>query len=378
VKGAIVHGVLLVAMLLFGYQTWTREKEVKKTTGEVEMWNEKPGDLTSIVWETPKRTIKLEKRDDYLWGADSKITKKKKPKKKEPEAVSDAGVADAGVGADAGVSDAGVPEPELEEEIVTTTREFPVGPAGDELIQKFSTMRALREIGVLTDDLKEQYGFNDEKTSATLTLVFAGKTRSLIVGKSATGATGKYVADVDSGKLYVVASSTLTPLEGGENALKPKQAVPTGDTVAAIEVSTPAGKSRRIDRISIKDEKTNRVTKTWGDKATGEADATAANWLAKIESDLKPSKFQPELDLATTTELVTLVYRDAKGGELGKLTLYKLVTPPDPLPEGAPPPPKPPEPKVEYFVKSTMTRVAATVPPTAGDQVEQNIATVLP
>lgn len=397
-KGAIVHGVLLVAMLLFGYQTWTREKDVKKTAGEVVLWNAHPGELTSIVWETPKRTTKLERKGEgaasYLWGVDTKITKKTKPKPAAPDAgvpaapVGDAGVpaapvADGGVAAaatDAGVpaaADAGAPA-EPEQEIVTSTREYPVGEAATKLLADFSAMRALRALGPVSDDQRAEYGFEDEKVAATLTVIFAGQTRSLVIGKKATGATGKYAVDVESGQGYVIADSVFTALEGGETSLKPKLAVPTGDAVAAIELATPAGKSRRVDRLSLKDEKTSKITKTWGDKATGAADTTAANFLSKVETELKPNKFEPTLDLATATELVTLVYRDAKGGELGKLTLYKRVTPPAAPPEGAPVPATPPEPLVEYFIVSTLTRVPATVQTTGGDQVEQNIATVLP
>ncbi len=381
-KGVIVHGVLLVAMLLFGYQTWTREKEVKKTTGDVVLWNHKAGELTSIVWEAPKRTIKLERRGEgaggYLWGADSKMTEKHKAK---PKPAPDAGVADGGVPAaaatDGGVpADAGVPA-EPEKEIVTTTREFPVGEAADKLLKDFSAMHALLDLGTPSDQDKLDYEF--DKTGTTLTVVFAGVTRSLVIGKAATSTTGKYVLDVDSGKVYVIASSLLTALEGGENTLKPKIAVPTGDAIASVEIATPAGKTRRVERISVKDPKTNKVTKTWGDTATGAADTTAGLFIGKVESDLKPNKFEPELELGTSTELVTLTYRDAKGGELGKLTLYKRITElPAPAGDPATPPPPPSEPLVEYFIRSTLTRVPASVQNTGGDQVEQNIATVLP
>ncbi|MCA9674087.1 MAG: hypothetical protein H6709_05520 [Kofleriaceae bacterium] len=382
-KGAIIHGVLLIAMLVFGYQTWSRDKSVPSTTGTVVLWNDKAADLQSIVWETKERTIKLERRGDgaaaYYWGSDSKSTKKTKPKPPPPPpATDDAGVP---VATDAGVpaaTDAGVPpapaEPEVE--TVTTTREFPVGEAGDDLIKGFAAMRAVRDLGALSEEQKVEYKLND--ADKTLTLVFPSKTRTFVLGGTVASGKDRYVLDVDSGKGYVVAGTLLTPLEGGENSLKPRRAVPPGDTVAAIEIAAPGadGKHRTVDRISITDDK-GKPTKAWGSKATGEADATAANFLSKIETELRPGKFDPDLDPATLTELVTLTYKDDKGAKVGALTLYKRMKTPEQPPAGAPVPPNPAQPEPEYFIKSDLTRVLAEAPRAAGDQVEQNIATVL-
>ena len=79
----------------------------------------------------------------------------------------------------------------------------------------------------------------------------------------------------------------------------------------------------------------------------------------KIASQLTPSKFEPALDPATLTKLVTVTYKDGKGKVLGTLDVYKQPAAPN-----------------DYFVVSERTRVPAQVSKTAGDQVEQNIATV--
>jgi hypothetical protein len=81
-KGAIVHGVLLVVMLVYGYRTWTRDKTVS-TTGTVRMWQRAEADLTAIVLESPKRTVRIETRNDgkenYWWGVETKVEPKPKP-----------------------------------------------------------------------------------------------------------------------------------------------------------------------------------------------------------------------------------------------------------------------------------------------------------
>lgn len=365
-KGVIAHGVLLVLMLGFAYQSWTRDTTVKKTTGSVVLWNEKAADLTALVFETPERTVKLERKDGYFWGTDTKVTKK--PKKKELTPDAGVPVADGGVPAaakDAGPSpDAGPPEPP-EMEDVTVVREFPVGEPMDELIKGYSAMRALTNLGELSDEQKAEYKFEDTKT---LSVVFAGKTHTFVVGDKVYMGKDRYMLDVESGVGYVIAGSLIDPLDTGESALKPKQVIPTGDEVAAIEV-TAGDKSKTVARITAEDD-AGKSVKTWGDAATKKADQTTANFLTKIETALKPSKFDAKLDVATLTKLVTVAYRDARGGALGELTLYKQDNP-LPSSEGKPPAQGP-----DYWIVTSKTRVPALVAKTSGDQVEQQIAGV--
>lgn len=359
-KGAVVHGVLLVAMLLLAYQSWTRDKTVKKSTGSVVLWDHKPADLQSVVYTTPERTVKIERKDGYFWGTDTKVSKKPKPK---PPAA-DAGVpaTDGGV-PPAPAPDAGVPEaPEMEE--VTTVREFPVGETADELVAGYSAMRALTNLGVLDDDQKAEYKFDDANT---LAVVFADKTHTFVVGDKVYMGKDRYLLDVETGTGYVVAAALVEKIVEGESGLKPKAIIPTDDTVATIEIAA-GEKSKTVSRITAEDANGKKV-ETWGDKATSKADQTTRNFIDKIASALKPSKFDAALDVSKLTSLVTVIYRDARGGELGKLALYKQDHPPPPPPGGPPQQPGP-----DYWVVTTRTRVPALVPKTAGDQIEQQVA----
>ncbi|MCW5808438.1 MAG: hypothetical protein KIT31_39170, partial [Deltaproteobacteria bacterium] len=63
-RSALIHGVLLAVMLVYGYRTWTREKPVKRDLGEVEMWNKSANDLVAVEYKSDKKTLKLERRGE--------------------------------------------------------------------------------------------------------------------------------------------------------------------------------------------------------------------------------------------------------------------------------------------------------------------------
>lgn len=360
--GAIVHGVLLVAMLLFAYQTWTRDTTPKQTTGTVVLWNEKLGDLEAIVYTTPERSTRLEKRPGYFWALDSKHTKKAKPRPEPAEPL-----------------DPDAPPPEPDFETVTTTREYPVGEDLEKKLPAFASMRAVRDLGKLTEDQQADYKIidreNPDRPRPTLAVVFAGRTRTFILGDKVLGGADRYALDVDRGHGYVLAGTLLTELEGGEHSIRPKRVIPLGDDVAQIRIDA-GERSKTVSRITVPDDGGKQI-KTWGDPGTKQADQTTANFLTKIETTLTPQQYEPTLDPATLTPLLTVTYQGGKGATLGTLTLYKRekTEEPPPAPEGAEPPP-PPAPVTEYFVVTERTRVPALVNRAAGDQVEQNIATI--
>nr|MBA3540973.1 hypothetical protein [Deltaproteobacteria bacterium] len=86
-KGAVIHGVLLAVMLVYGYRTWTRDKTVGPNLGSVVLWDRSEDDLVSIEYTSEKKAVKLERRGQgdqaYWWGTDT--TTEKKPKPPEPK-----------------------------------------------------------------------------------------------------------------------------------------------------------------------------------------------------------------------------------------------------------------------------------------------------
>jgi len=87
-RGALVHGVLLAVMLIYGYRTWTRDKTVQPDLGTVVLWDRPESDLVSIVYTADKKIVKLERKgsgaEAYWWGADTTIEKKPKATPPKP------------------------------------------------------------------------------------------------------------------------------------------------------------------------------------------------------------------------------------------------------------------------------------------------------
>ncbi|MBA2543949.1 MAG: hypothetical protein H0V17_30180, partial [Deltaproteobacteria bacterium] len=99
-RSALIHGVLLAVMLVFGYRTWTRDKSVKPDLGSVVLWNKTEAELASIEFKKENKTVRVERKtdgkDSYWWGTETSVTKQPKPKPPEPKP------ADAGSGSGSG------------------------------------------------------------------------------------------------------------------------------------------------------------------------------------------------------------------------------------------------------------------------------------
>jgi hypothetical protein len=67
-RGALIHGALLVVMLVYGYRTWTRDRTVSPDLGSVVLWDKSEADLASIELKTEKKISRLERRTQ---GSDS-------------------------------------------------------------------------------------------------------------------------------------------------------------------------------------------------------------------------------------------------------------------------------------------------------------------
>src|SRR5690348_4714327 len=220
-RGAVIHGILLAVMLVYGYRTWTRDKTIKPDMGKVVLWDKPQSDLVSIEYKTHGKDVKLERKTDangaYWWGSETTITYKPAPEpaKTEPE--------HAGSGSGSGSGSAAKPEPKKPEEVEDkrTTREFPVGDApkdtATKILQGFAAARAMQDLGTLTPDQKKEYKLDDAKD--TLTVTFKDGARTFLIGGTVYAGTDRYAIDQTSGKAYVLSSELVSGLEIGESSL---------------------------------------------------------------------------------------------------------------------------------------------------------------
>jgi uncharacterized protein DUF4340 len=107
-KSAVIHGVLLAVMLVYGYRTWTRDKTVKPNLGDVVLWTRAEADLVSFEYKNDKfhKQVKLEHRgagdQAYWWATETTIEKKIKPPEPKKDTGSGSGSAAEGSGSAAG------------------------------------------------------------------------------------------------------------------------------------------------------------------------------------------------------------------------------------------------------------------------------------
>src|SRR5690349_16556963 len=187
-RGALIHGGLLVVMLLYGYRTWTRDTNTPPDRGSVVLWDKSESDLTALELKSDTRVIRLERRgqggDSYWWGTDTTIERRPKPVPPKPPAdgsgagsaagsgAGSAGGSGPGSAAGSGAGSAATPPaatPPAADDEVRKTREFPIGEAAEELIQAWAKARALRDLGAPTEEQSKDYKLSDAKTTITAT-----------------------------------------------------------------------------------------------------------------------------------------------------------------------------------------------------------------
>ena len=428
-RGALIHGILLAVMLIYGYRTWTRDKTVKPDRGSVVLWNKAEAELAAVEYKTERKTVRLEQRSDaagaYWWGMETTVEKRPKPveakpedkpadpaagsaagsaakpadpkagsaagsaaKPADPKAGSAAGSA-AGSGAGsaalaAGSGSAGSgsaatpppPPPVVMEEVKRTT-EFPVGEGGTKLLDGYFKARALRDLGVPTDTLKKDYKLDSSTT--LLTVAFKdGTKRELVVGGSVFNTTGgssdRYVMDKQSGKAYVLSKDLLGSLEIGQSSLNLTD--PRGfdaTLIGAVQIEAPNRKPKTVARVTTGTE--GQQVKTWGDADTKKANQTLANFIDNA-ANLKPTEYKATLKAESMQLVVKLNYKDERGGKLGTLALYKMEKPGE-VPEGTDfDPANPPRGESEYYIVTEKTRVPGLVRKDTAQRAEQDLGVV--
>jgi hypothetical protein len=305
-RGPVIHGVLLVAALVFAYQTWTREQVVAPLTGDVVVWSLPPASIKAIMLESEGRVIRVERRSDaqgpYLWGSDTRTMEQYQTRAKDAP--------------DASPTD----ERPFAPEIVSSTREFMVSEKGEALFANLSELRALRAMGKIDEDKHELYELH-EKTQ-TISVIHDGGTRSLRVGGKIFGGTDRYALDPSTGEGYVISQVVTRDLSNGEAGLRLSKIHDYADDEVGKAVIELKGQKRTMLRTTAVDDK-GREVRTWADAQTPrEPDQTMANFLHNIDV-LRPARFIPDADVSKLELVVRVEYQTRVGTPLGWVELYR-------------------------------------------------------
>lgn len=371
-RGPIIHGVLLVAALLFAYQTWTREEAVVPTTGTVVLWSMPADKLRSVTYDTggeQAHAVRLERRSDqkgaFLWGTETRTISQ------YPERTPSKWIIDAGIGA---------PDSYVAKR-VSKSYEFAVGDKGDEVMEKLAEMRAIRDLGKIDDEQKELYGLHD--ATAILSVAFEGGSHSLMIGDKVFGSADRYVQDPDTGRAYVIAHELIRELMTGETSLRMLKLHAYEEADIAKAIIQVGEQKRTLVRTKTTDD-SGTERKTWAQASTPDKpDQTMANFLQSI-SLLRPATYESERSTDEMKLLVRAEYQDADGEALGWVELYERP----PRDDGAagqdagqdagaqPSQPRKRPKRPIYYMRTERTRVLAAVPFNLATRITEDIGQI--
>lgn len=325
-RGPLIHGVLLLAALVFAYQTWTREEVLfERFVGDIKLWKLAPDSITALVYDSPERSMRFERRKDelgtYLWGIDTRApAKPKKVEPTKPESNSDASVGghDHAHGA---AADPAKPAPShAEPEPQPTVNEFPLNVNGVQAFEDFADMRALRSLGKLTEEDLKKYELADSKQ--ILSVIYEGGTKSLILGGQIYSGIHRYALDPETNNAYVVAGDVLKNLINGFNDARELKAYKfKDDELAKIKITV--GDDKTIDLVRVTIVEGGKEVKTWGRAETpGKPDQTLSNFVVSF-NNLDPAKFEPKVDISPMTRKLRFDYYDSAGKSVGWIELFE-------------------------------------------------------
>ena len=314
-----VHlGALAVSGALALGLSWRGTKLDAAPRGSVVVWTGRADALTQVVFEDDKRKVVLDAKSDahgrfFVGSVTRSAAEGTQPKE---------------------------------------ARFVSVGPA-QKLAEQLATLKAYRTLGKVAPERAGELGF--EAGAATLTVSLGGTERKLVVGGTTPGGGDRYVKDAASGEVWAVEGDVFKDLELGEARLAERDLHEWKESEADKARLTAAGKVRDAVQGGAVEGK-----RFWADAAAASAaDETIGNFMAKLDK-LKPTDLVEALPAGA--ELLLHVEYSAGSKAVGFLDVHKAAG------EGG---------KAAYYVVSERTRWFGKVPSTAGEQVEQDLPSVV-
>jgi hypothetical protein len=231
-----------------------------------------------------------------------------------------------------------------------TTVTFISVTGAQKLSDALAPLRAIRALGKIGDDRAAEFGLAEPE--GTLGVQIGGTEHKLVIGGQAPGGGDRYVRDPDTGEGYAVKGDVFHDVEAADTRLLERELHAWKDTEVRKVHIAAGNKARDLIRGGTESKR------FWSDAATPDQnDETAGNWMSKVDR-LRPVEY-----LANDPAGHELVARiEYTGSQPGYLELHKA-----PSATGKP----------DYFIVTEHIRRFAKVAQSAGDQVEQDVGSIV-
>ena len=328
-------GLHVLLLILAATAAFVKSRPEEKTAkplaqGEVELWSGSTKDISKVSYQDDRKVVTLLAKDDAegRWYQGSV----------EPVSADQA---------NAEKKDAGSAPPPLPIE----TSVFAAVEQAGTLVGSLAPLRAKRALGEVGPDRLTVFGL--DKPKGTLRATFGGKTRELVVGGATPGDVDRYVRDGSSGLVYVLDNALVRDLQSADTRL-PERKLHSWAVGEVTEATVKVGsKERRLVRGGTEGRR------FWADASTPDQnDETANNWLQKVDR-LRPMTYfeaMPE----DASSVVRVDYRGTNKA-LGFIEVRRRVV----------------AEKDEYIVTTEYMRLHANVPASLGEQIAEDLGSVV-
>ncbi len=341
-KGIRVHGVLFAVVVLWAFQTWSRDAVRDEEGSRILVWEHDTTDVVAVRYRGPGKALEIQRRTDvagaFLWGTE--ITS----------------VESDGAGLAPSVGDVTGSDPPsqgaVEPPATPDTLAFPVGAPGHTLVARLAVMSVIRDLGPLSPEQKARFGLAEP--AERIQVEFRDGHRELLLGDTAYGGSDRYAADSSSGKGYVVSSDVTRPLSIGEGALRERWLHHFSDAQVS-RVRVEAGGGERIMARTAEGE----WTADGGAAGQGSPDAAFANFMQRVDQ-LAIAGYGASPPLAGIRLLLRVDYMAEDGDPLGFVELVRV--------DGAERDP--------YYVRSERTRTMARAVTALAERVEEGMGDI--
>lgn len=306
-----LYAVVLAALMVGAYMTWTDEEE-KSTETKVTIFDGQVEQLERVELYTKTQTIAVGAKETggekYAW---------------------------------------------FEVESRGRKRQFVGNKKVDDLKKKFAPFIALRSLGRGLSESELEYAKLDKPTRK-LVVTIGGKRRELDVGGRTTGARDHYVRPKGGAEVYLVASKVLGDLEFPEGKFMQRK-LRVAEKKEVEKIVLAAGDKTvtafQKNRLSPKDA-------FWAREGSEDKDETLGNFVDKLEKLTAieyPEDGQKKFDVSEP--VLEASWYDEDGKEIGRVKLVRNG-------EGK---------KADFYAASTATRIAAKVSRFTAEQLETSL-----